>query len=175
MDFSSILGSLMGSDTIKNVGQLTGAGEKDVTSVFSSVLPSLLSGAKDQAKNENTAASFATALSNHGAKDSSDLSSFIGGLDLVDGDKIVSHLLGGNSSSVANNVSAQTGVSSEKTSQIMSAAAPLLMNLLGQKAASNQSQKPAASGITGILGGLFDDDDDEKGGLDFGSIIKNLL
>ncbi|MBQ8632565.1 MAG: DUF937 domain-containing protein, partial [Lachnospiraceae bacterium] len=91
MDLSKIAGSLLSSDSLKGLSNLTGASSSDVTSVLTSALPSLLSGATEQAKNESTAASFAGALAQHAKDDTSDLTSFLGNVDLADGAKIIGH------------------------------------------------------------------------------------
>ena len=55
MDLSKIAGSLLSSDSIKGLTNLTGANAGDITSVLTNTLPSLLSGAAEQAKNNKTA------------------------------------------------------------------------------------------------------------------------
>ena len=92
MDFSSILNTIMGSDSVSSLSNLTGTSEKDVSGVLSSVLPLFMNGAQGQATNAETAQSFANALASHGKDDFSDLSSFLGNVDMDDGAKIVEHL-----------------------------------------------------------------------------------
>ena len=62
MDLSKIAGSLLSSDSLKGLSNLTGADTKDITSVLTSTLPSLLSGAAEQAKDNNTAEGFVKPL-----------------------------------------------------------------------------------------------------------------
>ena len=179
MDFSSIINTITSSDSISQLSSLTGTSENDVTSILSSALPQLLSGAQGQATNQETAASFANALTAHGQKDSSDLTSFLSGVDMEDGQKIVDHLLGKDTAvATAETLSSQSGVSTSSISSILSAAAPLLMNLLGQQATSSASSASAnASGgfdLSGIVGSLFGGGDGkDSGGL--GSILSGLF
>ena len=113
MDFGSIINTIMSSDSVSQLSSLTGTDEKDVSSILTSALPQLLSGAQGQATNADTAQSFANALAAHGQKDSADLSSFLSGIDLDDGQKIVNHLLGSdNAVATAETLSQESGVAS---------------------------------------------------------------
>ena len=165
MDLKKLAGSLLSSDAISGLGKLTGASGSDVTNVLTSALPSLLSGANEQAHDSGTSEGFVNALSQHAKDDTSNLTSFLGKVDLTDGSKIISHLLGANESNVVANVSKETGVSQKKTSSILSAAAPLLMSLLGKQA---DDDKDSGLDIGGLLGGLVDN-------VDVGSLLTGLL
>ena len=130
MDLSSIFGTLMSNEGISGIAAKTGASSLDIKNVLSSALPQLISGADKQNTDSNTSQGFVNALSQHASNDSSNLSSFFGKVDLADGAKIIGHLLGKDGSA---NVAAQTGVNSANTSNILSSAAPLFMNLLGKQ------------------------------------------
>ncbi len=153
MDISKITSTLLSADSIKGICNATGASKKDVTGVLTAALPSLLTGATNQAKDESTAADFATALSDHAKSDTSNLLSFLGGVDLLDGSKIIGHLLGGGADDVKDSVSKASGVSKKNTASILAAVAPLLMSLLGQQADEDDKKE---SGIASLFGGLLD-------------------
>lgn len=165
MDLKKLAGSLLSSDAISGLGKLTGATGSDITSVLTSALPSLLSGANEQAKDSGTSEGFVNALAQHAKDDTSNLTSFLGNIDLTDGSKIISHLLGANESSVVKSVAKETGVSQKKTASILSAAAPLLMSLLGQQA---DDDKDSGLDIGGLIGGLVDN-------VDVTSLLTGLL
>ena len=148
MDISTLMKIMLSQNSTSAVSQNTGVSSDVVSGVLASVLPSLLSGASAQAKDEKTAASFAQALASHGQKDTMDLASFFGGVDKNDGEKIVAHLLGGNAGLTAQNAAKQTGATEAQVSNIMANIAPLLMSILGQ-----QNGKQQASGLAAILGG----------------------
>lgn len=138
MDITSIVGTLLGSDALTGVSKTTKTKKSDVQSVLSAALPMLLSGAKAQSEDKNTALSFAQALLTHGSNDTSDLGKFLKNVDLEDGAKIIGHLLG-NDDSAVKQIAKDSGVSQNKTASILSAAAPLLMSLLGQDSGSKKS------------------------------------
>ena len=165
MDIQSLLGALTNADSVSGLSQAAGVSADSTKSILSAALPSLLSGAVSQSQNSETAESFANALTQHAASDTSSISSFLGGVDLADGGKIISHLLGANTSGTLSQVAAQSGATEEQTSTVLSAAAPLLMSLLGQQTSSAQS---AGIGIGDIMGSLM-------GGSDITGLLGGLL
>lgn len=165
MDISSLLGTVMSGDSVTGLSQAANVSSESTKSILSAALPSLLSGALSQSANSETAEGFASALTQHAASDTSNLSSFLGGVDLTDGGKIISHLLGGSADSTISQISQQTGASTAETSSVLSAAAPLLMSLLGQQTSSQQA---AGTGIADIMGTLM-------GGANVTSLLSGLM
>lgn len=165
MDLKKLSKTLLSSDSISGLSNLTGASGGDVTNVLAKALPALLSGANDQAKGNDTAESFVSALSQHAKSDTTDLSKFMNNVDLKDGSKIISHLLGSNKEDVIGDISRSTGVSAKDTSNIISAIAPLLMSLLGQQTDEDEDKD---SGVAGLLGSLLDN-------VDVGDLLTGLL
>ena len=164
MDMNSLLGTLLSSDSVSGVSKATKADNNEVASVLNAALPMLLKGAKKQSEDKDTAESFATALLSHGKKDTSNLSSFLKNVDLDDGSKIIGHLLGKDDDSVKK-IAKSSGVSTKKTSDILSAAAPLLMSLLGQESAAKKSDSNVALELAGAL----------LKNVDVGDLIGDLL
>lgn len=167
MDISSILGSLVSSDSISGISSAAGVSEKEAKSVLSSALPGLLSGALAQSEGADTVSGFAGALAQHSADDTSNIQSFLSGVDLKDGAKIVGHLLGSKESDTVAAASAASGASEAGTRGVLSAAAPLLMSLLGQETQAQQSQNSGLN-VTGIIGSLL-------GNVDTSSLLLGLL
>lgn len=165
MDLSKIASSLLSSDSLKGLSNLTGASNKDITGVLTSALPSLLSGATEQAKDKKTSESFATALAQHAKDDTSDLTSFLGKVDLNDGAKIIGHLLGSGKEETVKKAAKASGVSEKKTGDILSAIAPMLLSLLGQQAEEDDDKE---SGVNGLVGALLDN-------VDVGSLLTGLI
>ena len=141
MDINSLLSTMLSSGSVNGISQLTGSSNADVANVLASALPSLLGGAEMQATQSNSG--FEQALVSHAKEDTSNLGSFMSGVDMNDGAKILGHLLGANTAATTNAVAKKTGVSNKSTASILSAAAPLLMSLLGQ-----QTQQSSNSGLS---------------------------
>lgn len=165
MDLSKIAGSLLSSDSLKGLSNLTGASSSDVTSVLTSALPALLSGATEQAKNESTAESFANALAQHAKDDTDNLTGFLGKVDLADGAKVVSHLLGAGKDETVQKAAKASGVSEKKTGDILSAVGPMLLSLLGKQAEEDEDKE---TGANGLVGALLDN-------VDVGSLLSGLI
>lgn len=164
MDLSKLAGTLLSSDSISGLSEATGASGSDVSKVLATALPVLLSGASDQAKDKKTSNGFASALSDHAKDDTSNLSAFLGNVDLEDGAKIIGHLLGSGKDDTVDEVAKDTGVSSNNTAAILSAAAPLLLSLLGQQT-EKEDKKEAIGDLVGVL----------LENVDVGSLLTGLL
>lgn len=176
MDIQKLAKTLMSSDAISGLSKRSGATKSEVRDVLAQALPMLLNGADGQAKNKDTADSFAKALASHGKKNTGNLASFLGDIDMDDGAKIVGHLLGGNTGKTTKAVAKKTGVSDDKISAILAAAAPLLMSLLGQQADEEEESNSPVGELMGallenvdvgeLLMGLLTDDSDSSSGKD---------
>ena len=164
MDLKKLTSTLLSSDSIKGLSNLTGASKNEVSSVLTEALPALLSGANGQAKDAGTAKGFADALAQHAKDDTGNLAGFLGNVDLVDGAKIIGHLLGSDQDGVTKSVAKKTGVSASKIGQILAAIAPLLMSLLGKQADEDEEKE---SGVGALLGNLLDN-------VDVGSLLSGL-
>lgn len=168
MDINTLLGLLTSADSIGGMSQSTNVSSNGVQSILGAALPSLLSGALGQSTNASTATGFANALTQHAAANTSNLGSFFGGVDLDDGAKIVNHLLGANSAATVNQIAKQTGVSKKDVTKVLSAAAPLLMSLLGQQANATVQQPLTSSNTGNLMGSLLQN-------VDVGSLLGSML
>lgn len=153
LDLSSIA-SLLSGGGISQISQAVGAKEDQVTSAVTAALPALIGGMKQNASTEEGAASLAQALTDHTGADTSNISSFLGGVDLTDGAKIVSHVLGGKEKATTAAIAEKSGLSSSKVSSILAMVAPLLLSLLGKKKEETSSASNS-SGLTSLLGGVL--------------------
>ncbi len=144
MDASSILTAMLSTSNIKNIGKASGASTDQVKSVLTSALPTLLSGASTQANTASTAAGFLQALTSHAGDSASKI-------DLGDGAKILSHLLGSSQAKNTTSIAKASGVEKSTVTSILAAAAPLLLSVLGK-----QSNDSGVSGnaLGSLLGGL---------------------
>lgn len=165
MDISFLLSTLTDSESINGLAQAADVSADSARGILSSALPSLLSGALSQSEDSSTAEGFANALTQHAASDTSSIASFLSNVDLTDGGKIIAHLLGANANSTLSQAAQQTGTSTAQASNVLSAAAPLLMSLLGQQTSNQQA---SGAGIGSIMGSLL-------GGTDVSGLLTGLL
>lgn len=167
LDLGSIATTLLGSSSLNGIANSTGASKKDVTQVLSAALPLLLQGAGKQSNGKTTASGFAQALEQHAGVSTSSISSFFKNVDLDDGAKIVSHLLGKSTNTTANKLAKQTGLDSKTIISILAAAAPLIMSLLGKKTV--QAKKTDKTSSTQDLAKAL------LGSVDVGDLLKGFL
>ncbi|MBQ0037307.1 MAG: DUF937 domain-containing protein [Clostridiales bacterium] len=179
MDINSILGTMLSNESISALSENTGASESEVKKVLGSALPALLTGAGNESGDKSLADAFLGAAMKHGSSDTSNLSSYLKKVDTDDGAKIVNYLLGasGDDTSVQS-IASDTKVSKAKTNSILANAAPLLMSLLGQGAASSGKGSSIittlamAALMNNLLGG--GNSSQQSSGLDLGGIIGGL-
>lgn len=170
MDMNDLMGTLLSGDSLKNIGKVTGTSQTDVKKVLASALPSLISGAQGQANDSGSG--FEGALQQHGKANTSDLASFLSNVDLQDGSKIVGHLLGSGKEETTRKAAQASGLDADKTGSILSAAAPLLMSLLGQQTAAEAPTAAASSNSGSLLGSLVGT---LLSNVNVGSLLMNLL
>ncbi len=155
MDINSLMQTMLAPGSVAAMSKKTGASADTVSGILSAALPTLLNGIGQQAQGKDTQAGFAQALSDHAKDDTDDIASFMDGVDLSDGSKILEHLLGGKLSSTQKQLAGQSGTDSRTTSSVLSAAAPLLMSLLGKQtqteASGNDSAALVGSLVTTLL------------------------
>ena len=163
MDITSLIGTLLSSDSVSGVSKTTKASSSDVTSILTAALPVLLNGAKAQAEDDSTAASFSKALASHGKEDTSNVATFMKNVDLEDGSKILGHLLG-NDKTAIKAIAEKAGTNTKTATSVLSAAAPLLMSLLGQKDNNDDDDNALGSiaaaliknvDVVDVIGGLL--------------------
>ena len=130
MDASTLLSGLVSASNVKKIGTASGASSADVKNVLGQALPVLLQSASGQATG-STAAGFTQALADHASAKTSSI-------DMADGAKIISHLLGKKESTTTTQIAKAAGVT-KKAAPVKKTAAP--------KAASAPAEaaKPAAT------------------------------
>jgi hypothetical protein len=170
MDITNILGALTGNDAIGTISKNLNIDSNQVSSVITNALPSIMGAMQKNASTESGAAALAKALGDH-AGTAGDLISNLKGVDLTDGSKILSHIFGGNLSSILSGISQKTGVATGKVSDILASIAPSLLSILGKNHQSSGGNVGNLAGMLGtILGGASSGN--SSGGL--GSILGGL-
>jgi len=155
-----LLNSDLGKQIISSVSGSAGTNEGETSSVLASVLPALVGAMQNNASTPEGQGGLLGALlgGKHGGL-LDNLSGMLGSDVQEDGGKILGHVLGDNQETVQNQVSQNTGISSDKIAMIMKIAAPILMAYLAKKAQSSgldaNGQTPSGGGLSDILGGLL--------------------
>ena len=171
MDLTNILGALTGNDAIGAISENLKIDQKQVSSVITSALPSLLGAMQQNASTESGAASLAKALGDH-AGNAGNIISNLKATDLTDGNKILSHIFGGNLSSVIGGISKKSGVASNNVTSILASIAPSLLALLGKGQQGSGTNAAGLAGMLGMILGGSQQSSSSAGGL--GSILGGL-
>lgn len=176
-----LLDSDLGKQIISSVSGQVGTDESQTSSVLASVLPSLVGGMMNNASTPEGQGGLLGALlgGKHDGGILDNLSGMLGGGGVQEeGGKILGHVLGNNQSEVEEQVSQNTGVSSEQVAMIMKIAAPILMGYLAKKAMGNGLTPDAAQsggGLTDILGGLLGGGQQAPTASAGGNILTSML
>ena len=149
MDITNILGALTGNDAISTIAEKFNLDSNQVSSVITSALPTIMGAMQQNASTESGAAALAKALGDH-AGEAGNIINNLKGADLTDGSKILSHIFGGDLSSVVNGISQKSGVASNAVSNILASIAPSILALLGK-----QNGNSGAAGLGGLLGAIL--------------------
>jgi len=149
MDLTNILGALTGNDAVNAISENLKIDSKQVSSVITSALPSLLGAMQKNASTPGGAEALAKALGDH-ASNAGNIINNLKGADLIDGSKILGHIFGGNLSNILSGISKQTGVASNAVSNILASIAPSLLAILGK-----QNGNAGAGGLGGLLGSIL--------------------
>lgn len=173
MDLNNILGALTGNDAASAIAQNLNLNTNQVSSVITSALPSLLGAMQKNASTTSGAEALSKALGDH-AVNAGNILGALKATDLTDGSKILSHIFGGNLSSVIGGISKQTGVASKSVSSILASIAPSLLALLGKGQQGNGVNAAGLAGMLGMLLGGASTNSQQSQGSGLGSILGGL-
>ena len=169
MDLTNILGALTSNDAVGAISENLNIDSKQVSSVITSALPSILGAMQQNASTAGGAEALAKALGDH-AGNAGNILSNLSGADLTDGNKILSHIFGGNLSSVISGISKKSGVASNAVGSILASIAPSLLALLGK---GQQSSGTNAAGLAGMLGAMLGSSSNSGLGSILGAAMKD--
>ena len=168
MDLTNILGALTGNDAVGTIAEKFNLDSKQVSSVITSALPSIMGAMQKNASTPSGAEALAKALGDH-AVNAGNIINNLKGADLIDGSKILGHIFGGDLSSVVNGISQKCGVASNAVSNILASIAPSILALLGK-----QNGNSGADGLGGLLGAILGGGSQSQSTGGLGSILGGL-
>lgn len=175
-----LLNSDLGKQIISSVSGSAGTSEGETSSVLASVLPALVGGMMNNSQTPEGQSGLIGALlgGKHGGL-LDNLSGMLGGNVQDEGGKILGHVLGNNTEAVQNQVSQNTGVSSDKIAMIMKIAAPILMAYVAKKATSGglsaDGTSASGGGLSDILGGLLGGGQTQTQQSGNGNVLTSML
>ena len=157
MDFlGQLLKTFLADSAIKALARKTGLKTRDLKKFVPLAVPFLIQMLTKNASSAEGASSLLEALTQHTGDSAIDEQ--IADADIVDGAKIIGHILGSNESKDLKDLSKQSNLSETAVSGILSSIAPALLTSLSGAVfgTGKKTRKKSGSGFLGsILGGLF--------------------
>ncbi len=154
MDLVNLVKEQLNSpDILARLGQTVGAAPEQVRQLTELGLPALLGGMSDNSQTPEGAEALASALDQHQDDAVDDVGGFLGQVDRTDGNKILSHVLGGEQGRVESSLARKTGLDAGQVSGLLSQLAPLVMGALGRQ---KKAEGLDAGGLASLLPKLGD-------------------
>ena len=150
---------------VDQIAGMLGTDRQTAQAAVEAAVPTLLAGMQNNAQASDGAASLESALNQHqdglleGGVDASQV-------DTADGEKIVSHVFGGQQDQVASQLAGTPqlgGVSGDLIKKLLPILAPIVMSYLANKVLGGRGQSSGAGGSGGA------------GGIDLGGILGGIL
>lgn len=178
----TLAGELLGAKSVKELGKSAGASETQVKQLVTQALPLFLSGMYQNASTKEGAQSLEAALDAHAPNAEKSTSAMLKKVDVEDGKKIVTHVLGGQEKEVTKSLARSTGLTQPQVSTMLGQLAPVMLSLVGNHKQEESGKEGADSlnlmSILGsaLLGGGYQQVQSEKpGGLNLMSLASSLL
>lgn len=158
---------------VDQIAALLGTDPASTRAAVETAVPTLLAGLQNNAQAPDGAASLESALAQHqdglvdGGVDATQV-------DTADGEKIVSHVFGGQQDQVANQLAGTAnlgGAGGDLVRRLLPILAPIIMSYLAKKILGGQQGGGQASPLPGGTG----DGGAGAGGIDLGSILGGIL
>lgn len=174
MDILELLnGSLFDNKALKQLGKDNDASSTQVESLLTSSLPILLQGLAQNSSTKKGAESLSKALEQHSDDNTgSTVADYLKNVDLSDGKKILTKILGDDKTSIVKGLAGQTKLKTSQVTNLLATVAPLLLNLLFNKKESTGTSTSALSSMISLLLGGSDND---TSGISLASIATTLL
>ena len=151
--------SMMSSSSVDALAQQTGENPINIKKLLAIALPLLILYMTKNAQSKEGARSLADALDQH--QETGAVDKQIAKSDVVDGEKILGHIFGGNTESVTSSLSKESGISTGSVVKILALLAPIILSSL------RASTQHASTTATQTAGGVNLSD-----GLDLGDIFS---
>ena len=152
-----LLGSMTSDSSVSSLSKKTGVSSKAISALVMAALPLLMKSMTQNASSASGISSLMGALSQH--KSTKSLEDQISEADVNDGQKIIGHIFGDNTSGMINQLSSQTGISSDQVSSVLGSMAPALLSTLSATTTAGKDDTPETAadmgGLADLVGGIL--------------------
>ena len=119
---TELVGAMTAQAPVNDLSNKVGGSNAQISSLISAALPLLMQSMTNNASSPAGAASLLSALAQH--TNTAPVAQQISNADLIDGGKIIGHILGNNSASVMNSLAQQSGLNTNQVSSVLGSIAP---------------------------------------------------
>jgi len=154
-----LLQGQMSGNLVEQLSQQLGADKQQTETAASGILSTLMGAMAKNAATPDGASALNNALErDHDGSFLDDISGFLGGstqasnAKMVNGAGILKHVLGGKQSGAIDMISKMSGLGGDKTGNLMTMLAPMVMGMLGRQ---KRQQGLDASGVAGMLSNVL--------------------
>ena len=159
------LNDILGQIPVDQIAGMLGTDRQTAQAAVEAAVPTLLAGMHNNAQAPDGAASLESALGQH-RNGLTDGGVDVAQVDTADGEKIVSHVFGGQQDQVANRLAGTAqlgGVGGDMVKKLLPILAPIVMSYLakkvlgggGQPSGEDGAGRPGGIDLGGILGGIL--------------------
>lgn len=151
-----LLKTFLGGAAIKALAKKTGINSRSLKKFLPLAIPFLIKILTQNASSKEGASSLLAALAQH--TDDKPVDKQISDADIVDGAKIIGHILGVNQADDLKSLSKQSKLSETAVSGILSSIAPAILTYLSKTVSGTGTKTKSGSkksGLSGLLGGLL--------------------
>ncbi len=155
MDFNKLVKQFSSSDVLDVLASSVGGDKADVGKAAALGLPAIMEALNRNTNTDEGAEALSSALDAHKGADTSDIAGLLKNVDMEDGAKILSHVFGDKSTSVAKSISKKTGLDTDQIGKLLVQFAPVILDFLGNEKEDKGLDASGLSGLTSTLSGLF--------------------
>ena len=172
MNLEALLGLLGGQDLGALTSQIGGS-ESQVKNGLEAALPAMLAALNKNTNSEKGAESLNKALeTKHDGSILNNLQGYLSNPDLKDGEGILNHLFGNQTSNVANAVSQSSGLDTNGSMKMLQMLAPVVLGALGQQKKENNLDAGGLNALTSMLSGSLGGNEKASGMM---GLVTNML
>ena len=150
MDLNSIINLLQGQD-LQELASKVGGNEEEVKSGLGVALPAMLEALNKNTNTTEGAESLNKALEDHDGSILNNVSGFLDNPQSENGLGILGHLFGNSTPNVAQAVSKSSGLDKNRSMQLLTMLAPLVLGFLGKEKKQNNLDANGLNNLTSML------------------------
>ncbi len=175
ISFEALTKQFANKDVLAQLAKSVGGDTGKVGKAAALGLPAIMEALNRNTNDAKGAEALSGALDKHKGANLDDIAGLLKNVDLKDGEKIIDHVFGDKSESVAKSISKKTGLDTGQISKLLIQFAPVILDFLGNKKEEEGLDAGGLSGLTSTLSGLFGGGSSSSGGGNLLSIASSFL